>query len=145
MCWFCRKKFEGIQEGSVSLPTVSVRSSSWRSSMEEMGLFLTSSTRAAGKASPWNPHRRQQKPEAKWDTQPKQKMESCRSTSAAKLSFLHQHKGIPYVRNPNIRLHTSTKPPNLRGAELFQPYPLDPSSKQLNPKRISKTEPLCMF
>lgn len=37
-----------------SLPTESESSSSWRSSMEEMGLFLTSSTRAAGKGSPWN-------------------------------------------------------------------------------------------
>ena len=39
-----------------SLPTESESSSSWRSSMEEMGLFLTSSTRAAGRASPWNTH-----------------------------------------------------------------------------------------
>lgn len=37
-----------------SLPTESVSSSSWRSSMEEMGLFLTSSTKAAGRGSPWN-------------------------------------------------------------------------------------------
>ena len=41
-----------------SLPTESVSSSSWRSSMEEMGLFLTSSTRAAGRGSPWNTHTR---------------------------------------------------------------------------------------
>lgn len=39
-----------------SLPTESESRSSWRSSMEEMGLFLTSSTRAAGRASSYNIH-----------------------------------------------------------------------------------------
>lgn len=49
MCWLCYSI-----RACRSLPTESVSSSSWRSSMEEMGLFLTSSTRAAGRGSPWN-------------------------------------------------------------------------------------------
>lgn len=48
------KKHRVCSNVSCYLPTESESSSIWRSSMEEIGLFLTSSTRAAGRGSPWN-------------------------------------------------------------------------------------------